>query len=62
MCYRRVVCSKIQASVGPGFGILGVTAKQQAEFPRYDKWPVDGAFIFHLPNCLRAPHVPPEGH
>lgn len=60
MCYGRVVCSKIQALIGPGFGILGVTAKHQAEFPCYDKWPVDAAFIFHLQNCLRAPR-PPRG-
>lgn len=60
MCYGRVVCSKIQALIGPGFGILGVTAKHQAELPCYDKWPVDAAFIFHLQNCLRAPR-PPRG-
>lgn len=60
MSYGRVVCSKIQALIGPCFGILGVTAKHQADFPCYDKWLVDAAFIFHLQNCLCAPR-PPRG-
>lgn len=65
--YRRAVRSKMGNTginrswlclVWDFWGDSGT--KQQAEFPRYDKWLVDAAFILHLQSCLHAPRFPPR--